>query len=347
MSFQQSLPAPGIGPFDVCGRPEIARGRGACVSIVVPTHNRAELLKALLASLACLEWDEGRLELFVVGDTSITDETEAVVSAFAQTAPFPVTYLTAPNSPAAKRNAGIRASRGEWVAFTDDDCRVDPRWLRAACARFGEPDVAGVQGQTCVPEAPGNPASYRRTRRLTEPNFQTCNILYRRDALVRIGGFDERFATVSEDSDVAFSVLEGGGRIEYAPDAVVYHPPREDSAWDVLRASRNNLYAPLLHQKHPKLYRARLGSPLPRTTRAYLALDALAALALVLGQPWLAGMAAACHGAVFAAQAACHCRGDRSGRRALTTAWCLLIAPYLNIYYLAVGNRRFGGRLWW
>lgn len=326
---------------------EEARVTAPFVSLVVPTHNRARLLEALLASIRHLEWDVSRLELFVVGDTRIHDDTESVVASFAREAPFPVRYLTATNSPAAKRNAGIAASRGDLIAFTDDDCRVDPLWLAHACALFSRPDVAGVQGQTVVPETPGNPASYRRTRRLMEPNYQTCNIVYRRDAMLKIGGFDERFKTVSEDSDVAFSILERGDSIEYVAEAVIYHPPREDSEWDVLKASRNNLFAPLLYKKHPRLYRERLGSPLPRTTRAYLALDLVALGALAIGTPQVAALALAGHGLLFLAQAARHCRGDRSPRRALTTAWCLLIAPYMSSYYLMAGNRRFGGRLWW
>jgi GT2 family glycosyltransferase len=336
------------------------------VSIVVPTHNRAALLEALLESIARLEWDAARLELFVIGDTLIRDDSASVVARFASTAPFPVRYLIAPNSPAAKRNAGIQASRGELIAFTDDDCRVDPLWLQNACRLFASPGaecvrapragadrsapvpVVGVQGQTVVPEANDNPASYRRTRRLMEPNYQTCNIVYRRDVLLAVGGFDERFTrAISEDSDLAFSVLERGGRIEYAADAVVYHPAREDGAWDVARASKNTFFAPLLFKKHPKLYRERLGSPVPRTTRAYLAMDALALLALAAGRPWVAGLALAGHAFLLAAQASRHCRGDRSARRAVTTAWCLLIAPYLNAYYLAAGNRHFGSRLWW
>src|SRR5687768_18386360 len=111
------------------------------VSIVVPTHNRAALLKALLESIERLEWEAERLELYVVGDTQIRDDTESVVEAFAREAPFPVRYLIALNSPAAKRNAGIHASRGALVAFTDDDCRVDPLWLRRACERFQEAEV--------------------------------------------------------------------------------------------------------------------------------------------------------------------------------------------------------------
>jgi cellulose synthase/poly-beta-1,6-N-acetylglucosamine synthase-like glycosyltransferase len=318
------------------------------VSIVVPTHNRAPLLNALLESIGRVAWDPARVEVWIVGDTAIRDDTEQVVAAFARSAPFPVRYLLAPNSPAAKRNAGLQAATGEIVAFTDDDCLVDAQWLRRACEAFADPEVAGVQGQTVVPTAAGNPASYRRTRRLMEPNFQTCNILYRRASLVAAGGFDERFtAAISEDSDLAFSVLESGGEIGYCAEAVVYHPAREDGAWDVLRAARHNYFAPLLYKKHPSLYRRRLGSPVPRAARLYFALDAAAALCFVGGATGLALTALGARALVLGAQIMSYCRGDRSLRRAAATSLSLCVAPYAAYYYLAAGNLRFRSRLWW
>jgi cellulose synthase/poly-beta-1,6-N-acetylglucosamine synthase-like glycosyltransferase len=318
------------------------------VSIIVPTHNRAELLRSLLASLAALEWDASRLEVWVVGDEAIADDSEAVVREFARSAPFRVGYLLAPNSPAAKRNVGWRASSGEILAFTDDDCRVDPGWLCHAVGALRDPKLAGVQGQTVVPQVEGNPASYRRTLRLTEPNFQTCNILYRREALAAAGGFDERFtAAISEDSDLAFTILEQGMQIGYCREAIVHHPPREDRASDVLRASRNNFFAALLYKKHPALYRERLGTPVSRAARLYFALDLAAVTTLALGIPLLAALALIGHALILGAQVAGYCRGDRSLRRAAATAFSLLVAPYASYYYLAAGNLRFRSALWW
>jgi GT2 family glycosyltransferase len=318
------------------------------VSVIVPTHNRAGLLRALLDSLAALEWDSARLEVWVVGDELIVDDSEAVVREFAAAASFPVHYRIAPNSPAAKRNIGWRAATGDVIAFTDDDCRVDPGWLCHAVAALADPGLGGVQGQTVVPPAEGNPASYRRTLRLALPNFQTCNILYRRAVLEAVGGFDERFtAAISEDSDLAFSVLESGVRIGYCAEAIVYHPPREDRASDVLRASRNNFYAALLYKKHPALYRERLGTPVSRTARLYFGLDIAVLAALALGAPLVAAAALAGHAVMLGAQVAGYCRGDRSPRRAMATALSLLVAPYAAYYYLAAGNLRFRSSLWW
>jgi cellulose synthase/poly-beta-1,6-N-acetylglucosamine synthase-like glycosyltransferase len=313
----------------------------------VPTHNRAPLLKKLLESIARLEWDAERIEVWVVGDAAIRDDTAQIVAEFARSAPFPVQYLLAPNNLAAKRNAGLRAASGEIVAFTDDDCLVDEQWLRRGCETFTDPAVAGVQGQTRVPPVAGNPASYRRTCRLMEPNFQTCNILYRRAALIAVGGFDERFAIVNEDSDVAFSVLKSGAAIGYCAEAVVHHPPREDGAWDVLRAARYKYFAPLLYKKHPALYRQRLGTPVTRTARLYFALDTAVALCLFLGAPGLALAALGARALALGAQIVTYCRGDRSPRRAAATALSLFVAPYAAYFYLAAGNLRFRSRLWW
>jgi glycosyltransferase involved in cell wall biosynthesis len=318
------------------------------VSIVVPTHNRALLLKALVESIAGLEWDPARLEVWVVGDSAIHDDTEQIVAAFARSAPFPVQYLLAPNSPAAKRNAGLRKASGEIIAFTDDDCRVDPQWLRRACRAFVDATVAGVQGQTMVPPAEANQISYHHTRQLMLPNFQTCNILYRRAALIAAGGFDERFtAAISEDSDLAFSVLEAAGVIDYCSEAVVYHPPREDNAWLAVRGARNVYFASLLYKKHPALYRRHLGMPIPRTAWVYFALDGAALAGLLLGVPILTGAALGTHALALGAHVLRYCRGERSARRVAETAISLLIAPYVAYWYLAAGNLRFRSRLWW
>jgi hypothetical protein len=65
--------------------------------------------------------------------------------------------------------------------------------------------------------------------------FLTCNIAYRRDVLLRIGGFDEGFPFPAfEDTDLA-SAVASYGPIVWAPDAEVHHPRRR---WTLQRALR-------------------------------------------------------------------------------------------------------------
>jgi glycosyltransferase involved in cell wall biosynthesis len=100
-------------------------------SIVIATYNRADDLRATLASLAQLTPGEP-WEVIVV-DNNSTDETRQVVTETAAAFPVELRYLferEQGRSPAL--NTGIRASRGRIIVTTDDDVRVPARWLNAA-----------------------------------------------------------------------------------------------------------------------------------------------------------------------------------------------------------------------
>ena len=168
------------------------------------------------------------------------------------------------HGPAAARNAGWRAARGAIIAFTDDDCIPDPRWLAAGGRRVRD----GRDG--------GRPAgsssrcrSGRRTTSATPPAWRgpsssrpiaSC----RRDVLEAVGGFDERFAAAwREDSDLHFALLERGGRIGRAPGRS-WSTRSGPAPWGVsLRQQRKSLFNALLFKKYPELYRRRIRSAPP------------------------------------------------------------------------------------
>jgi glycosyltransferase involved in cell wall biosynthesis len=158
--------------------------------------------------------------------------------------------------PAAARNVGWRAARGEIIAFTDDDCLPDPGWLRAGLAAFTD-EVVAAWGAVHMP-VPLLPTDYEKNAaQLAHAPFVTANCFVRRDALVALGGFDERFTSAwREDSDLFFSLLESHARIIHTPEAIVVHPIRP-APWGVsLRQQRKSLFNALLYKKHPALYRS-------------------------------------------------------------------------------------------
>ena len=64
------------------------------------------------------------------GGQQLYDDTAEVVRRFAETSSFPTRYFfEIKQGLSYARNAGIRAARGEIIAFTDDDVEVDPHWL--------------------------------------------------------------------------------------------------------------------------------------------------------------------------------------------------------------------------
>ncbi len=123
------------------------------VTILIPTRYRPAPLARALASLAALEIPaDVSVDVLVVDNAP--DGTAADVLAAANL-PFPATAIREPRPGiSSARNAGVAAAKGEIVAFVDDDCQADPRWLAAqvealrqsgADGSFG-PRVAQIDG---------------------------------------------------------------------------------------------------------------------------------------------------------------------------------------------------------
>lgn len=227
------------------------------VSVVAPTYNRPDLLDRCLNALAGQDFDPDQYEV-IVADDAASEATRRRVAEWADYTDVTFRHVapTSAHGPAAARNAGWRAARGTIIAFTDDDCVPDPRWLAEGIAAI-EAGADAVSGRVIVPLPKKRPTDYQRDAAgLQIAEFVTANCFARRDALEAIGGFDERYASAwREDSDLQFSLLERGYRIVRAPRAVVVHPIRPAS-WGVsLRQQRKSLFNALLYKKFPNRYR--------------------------------------------------------------------------------------------
>jgi GT2 family glycosyltransferase len=231
------------------------------VSVVVPTHNRAELLRRLGAALSSQE-GVGAYEIVFVDDSS-SDDTPEVLARVREEASVPVRVLRTQSSsgnPAHPRNLGWRAARAPLVAFIDDDCRPRHDWLGALVDALADADL--VQGLTDADpdEAPGS-GPFARFIVVTEFSwkFETCNIGYRRELLERLGGFDESFPLkFGEDVDLGWRAVDAGASFGWSPDAVVYHRVEKSGSrvrdWlNWIRYSRHCELAALTVRKHPGL----------------------------------------------------------------------------------------------
>ena len=314
------------------------------VSVVVPTFRRLDLLERCLHALRHQTLAREAVEVLVVDDGR-EDRVQARVEALARSTGLVVRYLRpAPHGrgPAAARNIGWRAARGEIVAFTDDDTVPATDWLEHGVAAL-QGGAAAASGRVVVP-VPRRPTDYQRNvKGLERAEFVTANCFVRHEALARIGGFDERFRRAwREDSDLHFALLRHYGSVVRADAAVVLHPVRP-ARWGVsLRDQANVLYDALLYKKHPRLYRARIRRIPPwdyyMATAAALgaplaAIAGLRGMALSLGLLWAA---------LTLRLAASRLRGTaRAPAHLLEMLATSALIPPLSVYWRMAGALRF------
>ncbi|HET6531010.1 MAG TPA: glycosyltransferase, partial [Actinoplanes sp.] len=265
------------------------------VTVVVPTLGRPSLTE-LLDRLA-----GAPVDLLVVDDRPVP------VGSLPIPAGVDAKVLTGRAAgPAAARNVGWRAARTEWVAFLDDDVVPDADWPQRLLADLAAaPDyIGGVQGNLRVPLPAGRrPTDWERvTAGLTDGDWITADMAYRREALHRAGGFDERLPRAfREDAELAYRVCRAGYALARG-ERTVTHPVRPESRWVSVRTQRGNADDALLRRMYGRHWRTTLGLPPGRRAR-HVAVTA-AALATLLPNRWVraaAGLAWAAGTAEFAA----------------------------------------------
>ncbi len=215
------------------------------VSVIIPTRNRAESLRDTLESLKA-QGAHGRFthEVVVVDNGSV-DQTRQVVDALGRSFPVPLRYVLELNvgRPYAL-NTGMRQAAGELFVITDDDVLLHPDWLFALWSSITEERAEAAAGRI-VPRWLSAPPAWltddvrrdlNRTglgcldhgpRRLRTWAGDDCrwvggNMAIRREAMARVGGFDERMIR-GQDSEYYERCLAAGLRIVYEPAAVVAH----------------------------------------------------------------------------------------------------------------------------
>lgn len=268
------------------------------ITVVIPTVGR-ESLRATLAAL------DPSVPVIVVDDRPEGRQPIAVSGANVQV------LRSGGRGPAAARNVGWRAARTPWVVFLDDDVVPQPGWSQAVLQDLGDlPETAGAsQGRIVVPLPADRPPTdaERNTAGLADADWITADIAYRREALDKTGGFDERFPRAyREDADLALRVrLQGFTLVKGS--RVTAHPVRDDGFWSSLRFQRGNADDALMRRLYGPTWRSIIGGA-PGRLRRHALTTALGAAALGMAPAKLAaaalGMAPARRGRAVALAAA-------------------------------------------
>ena len=225
------------------------------ISVVLATHYRPKLLRKTLKAVLAQDYPKDLFEAIVVGfngDKSIgrveKDFGEKGIKFFR----IDSTFVDK------KRNFGAKKARFEIIAFTDDDCIPEKRWLKAISECFKKDSkVVGVEGLTWN----DNKKLYcHAPENLTGERYLACNYAFKKNAFALVKGFDEQYhMNYREDTDLAFKMLAKGMKLVFCKKAKVYHPPLRQSLtipFRDLRLVRNDV---LLYKKFPKLFRERFG----------------------------------------------------------------------------------------
>jgi hypothetical protein len=162
------------------------------------------------------------------------------------------------------RNAGVAIADGQIVAFIDDDAWPQRDWLTYLVATLMSGTDAGVGGpnippptdsllETAVAQAPGGPIHVLLSDTQAE-HIPGCNMAFRREALIALGGFDSQFTIAGDDVDICWRVLEQGWTLGYSPGAMVWHR-RRSSIWRYFKQQLEYGKAEaLLERKWPEKY---------------------------------------------------------------------------------------------
>lgn len=245
------------------------------VSIVIPTRNRAGDLRRCLESLAGQSYPLSRVEILICDDGSTEPLAETIKAG--KELGLPLYHLRQePAGPAAARNLGIRAARGEIIAMTDSDTIPDRSWLGSLIdALRSHPAAVGVEGRVEASNQGEFEPLGEGPVNLEGGVFLTCNCAYRRSALVAVGGFDETFPFPAyEDTELAASISQFGPII-WQPQALVLHPRRPLGVATVLKKLHHWEYVLLMGMRYGYLGWKRYPVRYPRLRVALLSVIAL------------------------------------------------------------------------
>ncbi len=198
------------------------------ISVIIPAYNAAKTIGGCLHALRHQDYG-APYEIIVVDDGS-TDETPNLVSQYGD-----VRLLRQSNAgPAAARNKGVLAARGDIVLFTDADCVPDRNWISEMAGTFQQdPHIVGVKGayRTLQREWVARFVQYEyedKYDRMKKQDYidfiDTYSAGFRKEIFLKTGGYDTAFPLAcAEDVELSFRLSAEGYRMVFNPEARTCH----------------------------------------------------------------------------------------------------------------------------
>ena len=206
------------------------------LTAAIPTYGREQVLVDTIAALRSLRVPPD--EILVADQTERHGpEVEAALRSLEGAGAIRWLRLPEPSIPKSM-NETLRAATGDLVLFLDDDIIPGPDLVEAHRAAYTADSIWAVSGQVLQPgepridPPPRRPSAwgdlyfpYNQNRGDWVDNVMAGNLSVRREAALRIGGFDENFVGVAYrfETDFARRIIAAGGRIWFEPAASIRH----------------------------------------------------------------------------------------------------------------------------
>jgi GT2 family glycosyltransferase len=243
---------------------EVAR-IGLAVSVVIPTHNRAESFPLILRRLMAQDVGADRFEIIAV-DSASGDRTPQMLEEQVQRYSNLTTLRSEKPGAAAARNMGLEAAKAALVVLLDDDILVGPDFIRQVMRAHREHSGRVLLGRIIAPWDDSTDPFERYLLQVQDVNiydfpdnanvppnyFYTACVAIPREALGATR-FDEGFSVYGvEDIEFGFRLLGGDTRMVFLPNLRVlhdYHPEYESFRRKKYKAGYSLGY---FHQRHPE-----------------------------------------------------------------------------------------------
>jgi glycosyltransferase involved in cell wall biosynthesis len=225
--------------------------KSSTISLVIPGKNVERTIGPCLDAV-CPLLDSGELSEILFVDDASNDGSASVARR------YPVRLVSGTGAgPGAARNRGWREAQSPWIWFVDADCVAEPDALRILAESMAYPGISGIGG-SYGNAVPGSLLACMIHEEIVERHLSmprevdylaTFNVLYRREMLEQIDGFDEYFKT-AQDAELAYRIAQKGGRLLFDIRSRVkhFHPTH---LWPYLRVqARHGYYRVWMYVRH-------------------------------------------------------------------------------------------------
>ena len=216
---------------------QIPAGQSAGVSVVLPILNEERYLDGAIMAILAQKYS-GPIEVILALGPS-TDRTNEIAQALANHDPRVVLVANPTGRTAAALNQGIKASQYSIICRIDGHAEISPTYIQSAVATMSETKAVNVGGimaasgvgafERAVATAMRSPLGVGVARFHIGGKPGPADTVYlgvfNKEALLAVGGYDERF-TRAQDWELNFRLRQAGGTIWFDPELIVTYRPR-------------------------------------------------------------------------------------------------------------------------